>query len=60
MILIPADLALEKIETLRAEEANRVVLGTADDWADYKHRAGIIEGLTRAARIINELIEDKR
>lgn len=58
--LIRQDLLLERVAVEIAEESNRVALGTAEDWPDYKKRTGIIEGLRKLDRIINDMTEDSR
>lgn len=58
--LIYVDAIQDKLTALIAEETNRIALGTATDWGDYKDRTGYLRGLKQLESIVNELQEDKR
>jgi hypothetical protein len=43
-----------------ADEERRIHTGMAADWADYRHRCGILIGLRKLDMIIDKLTEDKK
>jgi len=49
----------ERIAAAIEEESGHLMMGMAADWADYRHRAGMIAGMRNVERIIQELTEDK-
>jgi hypothetical protein len=46
-----------KLREAMNDKADDVAMGGATDFADYRHRVGIIEGLAIAEREIVDLIE---
>lgn len=54
------ELLKEKISDEIKTQVDLLALGTAADWGDYQKRAGIINGLRRLERIINDITEDKK
>lgn len=46
-----------KIRELMNEHADYVATGSALDWADYKHKVGVIEGLAKAERELLDLVD---
>lgn len=50
----------ERLQQRRAELAGQLAAGVAEDWGDYKHRVGIIEGLRQAIGICDEIEQDER
>lgn len=46
-----------KIREIMNETADYVATGSVDDWADYKHKVGVIEGLAKAERELLDLAE---
>lgn len=49
----------ERVNQEVAELSNRIVIGMAADWPDYRERVGTIKGLSRLKDFIDELTEDK-
>ena len=52
-----------KLERRRAELAEFIVQGTVMDWADYKRRVGVLEGIDEALRVCDDIekeAEDRR
>jgi hypothetical protein len=54
-----AAVLVEKINDAIAEESNRIAIGCASDWADYRQSVGLIDGFMRSLRIIQDMIEEK-
>lgn len=48
------DVAVAKLEECIANETGYLVMGNADDYADYKNRVGLIAGLNQAISEIDE------
>jgi translation initiation factor 1 (eIF-1/SUI1) len=46
-----------KIRELMNEHADYVATGSALDWADYRHKVGVIEGLAKAERELLDLAD---
>lgn len=46
-----------KIRTAMNERADHVAAGGAQDFPDYKHHCGVIEGLALAERELLDLVE---
>ena len=46
-----------KIREMMNELADYVSTGSAIDWADYRHKVGVIEGLAKAERELLDLAE---
>ena len=50
----------EKINRRRNELANYIVNGQVSDWADYRRRIGVIEGLEEAMVLCDEVEDEQR
>jgi hypothetical protein len=46
-----------KIRKLMDDLADYVATGSATDWADYRHKVGVIEGLALAERELLDLVD---
>lgn len=46
-----------KIREAMNDHADYVATGSAEDWADYRHKVGIIEGLAKAERELLDLAD---
>lgn len=40
-----------RLEKMRAQYIEQIGAGSAQDWGDYKHRAGVINGLDQAIQV---------
>ncbi len=52
-----------KLEKRKAELADFIVHGQIMDWADYKRRVGVLEGIDEALRVCDDIekeAEDRR
>jgi hypothetical protein len=50
----------KKLTEVRAERASDLVSGLAGDWADYKHRVGVLEGIDEALRVCEDIERAER
>lgn len=51
------DYLRRKIRELMNDHADYVATGSAEDWADYRHKVGVIEGLAKAERELLDLAQ---
>lgn len=51
------DFLRSKIREIMNEHADYVATGSALDWADYRHKVGVIEGLAKAERELLDLAD---
>lgn len=47
-----------RLEALRREHQENLGSGIAQDWADYKNRCGIIQGLTIGIEFCDRVLEE--
>jgi hypothetical protein len=47
----------DKIREMMNEFADYIATGSAIDWADYRHKVGVIEGLAKAERELLDLAD---
>ena len=45
----------QKLVALRHQYGENLMYGAAEDWADYRHRVGIIRGITDAIAVCEEI-----
>ena len=50
----------KKLEIRRAELASVISEGGAQDWADYKSRVGVLQGIDEALHVCDEVLKDER
>ncbi len=50
----------KRLTEIRAERASDLVSGLAADWADYKHRVGVLEGIDEALRVCEDIERAER
>lgn len=47
----------DKIREMMNDLADYIATGSAIDWADYRHKVGVIEGLAKAERELLDLAD---
>jgi hypothetical protein len=50
----------KKLMEIRAERASDLVSGLAADWADYRRRVGVLEGIDEALHVCEDIERAER